>query len=56
MCLLVCTSIRVCSVHGGQERVSNLLCLELQARVSYPVWVMDIGLGTSARAASALNS
>ena len=43
------------SAHRGQEKAPDLLELELQMVVSHLVWVLEIELGSSARAMSALN-
>lgn len=41
--------------HGSQKKVSDPLVLELLVVVSFPVWVLEIKLWSSARAESVFN-
>ena len=58
MCMYVCLSAWVPDmymVHVYQKRPSDLLELELQVIVSYPVLVLGAEPASSGRAANALN-
>lgn len=48
MCVYVC-SLEF-DVHRGQKRTLNPLELELETVMSHPVWVLEIKLGSFARA------
>lgn len=54
-CVYVCLCYPHVGTLRGQKRVCDALELELQAVVSYPVWVLGTKLESSGRALRALN-
>ena len=57
MCVLVCLHVHVFTsmTNGSQEKVLDILELELQMVESYLMWVLGTELGTSIKALCTIN-